>query len=328
MKRIILYWVVHLAYWLGIDAFFYLLNRRAKRIVTFHNVMPAALLAPEDESLICFSDEKFARIVDEIGKRYSFSNDVDEAKTCTLTFDDGYLNQLEVAGRILCAKGVPAILFLARELVDADRPLVVDQCVTWADKVPMDVAEKGFGQTFVNRVELWQSAVRPLFAADGANRGRAALETLNGIWPMEKALSSWPEEYRRLRFTGVTSGLVEEFRQAGWIFGHHTCSHFPVKNLPENAACSEMTPPEGMQDVVFSFPYGDGGSVSARDVALAKELGYPCAVSNEVELTPLVGRYFRPRFMITTDDKYAIHFLLSGLKYFLKYRRLLPKCAF
>lgn len=328
MKKVLINIIVYCAYWFGVNRIFYFLNRHSKRIVTFHNVIPVDLLSSEDENIICFSDVKFERIVDEISRRFYFSNDVNDSQTCTLTFDDGYVNQLEVAGRILRDKGIPAILFLSRQLLDSDKPLVVDQCAIWADKVPMNVAEKGFGRVFENRVALWQQAVRPLFAADGDCRGRAALEKLNDIWPIGNALEKFSPEFRRLRFTGITKEMLLEYQKAGWIFGHHTYSHFPVKDLTVEAARKEMTPPADMLGTVFSFPYGDEGSVCERDVKIVQELGYPCAVSNEVEFTPLIGRYFMPRFMLTTDNKYFIHFQLSGFKYFLKYRRLLPRCVF
>ena len=316
--------VIRLAYYCGLDALFYFVNRRAKRIVTFHNVIPQSIMPESENGLICFSDEKFKRIVSEIEKRFKFSTDFNDFSTCTLTFDDGYLNQLEIAGRILREKGIPAVLFLASDLLESDSPLAVDQCLVWAAHVPMDVAGKFFGRSFSDRISLWQQGVRPLFALDGKNRGREALRRLNEAYPVEKCLSMYSDGFRRLRYTGVSKKLVDEFRLSGWTIAHHTRSHFPVKDLSAEDARQEMSPPEGMEHLAFSFPYGDGGSVSARDVAIVKDLGYPLAVSNEVERTPLSGRYFLPRFMLTSDDKYLIHFQLSGLKYFLKYGRLLP----
>ena len=40
MRHLVVEILAFLAFWLGIDAFFYWLNRRAKRIVTIHNVLP------------------------------------------------------------------------------------------------------------------------------------------------------------------------------------------------------------------------------------------------------------------------------------------------
>lgn len=319
--------VIIVAYWSGLDAVFYWLNRKSKRIITFHNVVDASILPLGERGLICFSDEIFSRIIQVIAKRFAFSVDCFDPTTCTLTFDDGYLNQLEVAGRILRRMNIPAILFLAGDLLNSSEPLMVDQCLVWSTYVPMEVADRHWGRHFVDRTDLWQSAVRPMFAADGVHRGRESLEKLDAIFPLEKCFSNYTDAYRRLRFTGVTSSLLDEFKKEGWVFAHHTNSHFPVKDLSFDDARKEMAPPEGMENFVFSFPYGDEGSVSIRDVKLVEELGYPCAVSNEVEQTSLAGRFFLPRFMLTSDDKYMIHFQLSGLKYFLKYKKLLPRLA-
>ena len=43
MRHKIVEIIAFLAYWTGIDALFYWLNRKAKRIVTFHNVLPDAM---------------------------------------------------------------------------------------------------------------------------------------------------------------------------------------------------------------------------------------------------------------------------------------------
>lgn len=325
LKALLLPIVVRMCLWCGIDALFYRLNRGAKRIVTFHNVIPESDLPEGNEDLICFSDSRFRRIISEIAKRFCFSTDFEDASTCTLTFDDGYLNQLEIAGRILLDRGIPAVLFLASNLLDSDSSLVVDQCLLWANHVPMDVAERLFGCKFHDRISLWQQGVRPLFAEDGKNRGRSALRRLDEAYPISKCLAVFSDRFRILRYTGITKKLMKEFQSAGWVYAHHTRSHFPVSKLSDEDARLEMSPPNGMGRFAFSFPYGNAESVSRRDVDLACELGYPLAVSNEVERTNLSGRYFMPRFMIASDDKYLINFQLSGLKYFLKYGRLLPK---
>ena len=60
------------------------------------------------------------------------------------------------------------------------------------------------------------------------------------------------------------------------------------------------------------------------DEEIAEEYGYPCALSNDPDYSPYRGRYFRLR-MALPENKYELHMVLSGLKYFIKYRKLLPK---
>lgn len=316
------------AYYLGVDALFYWLNRRAKRILTFHNVLPEGLLPAGERSCICFSDKVFATIVDEAARHFSFSTDLLEEETCSITFDDGYLNQLEIAGAILRQKGIPAILFLASDLTNAAsyrQALAVDLIHFWVVSVPMEVAETHWQRTYASREELWIETVRPLFAADAANRGRAVLKQLDAIYPLESAFRQYDERFLKLRYAGISAEMIKEFRRAGWRFGHHTYSHFPLRQLPEAMARQEICPPAGMREVPFSYPYGDAQSISPRDVEIVRKSGYPCAVSNFPYASEMLSRHYLPRIMLATDDKVMIHFSLSGLKYFLKERALLPR---
>ena len=315
------------AYYLGLDRLFYWLNSRAKRIVTFHNVIPGRLLPAEDASCICFSDKLFERIVDEIGTRFRFSTDLFDPSTCTITFDDGYANQLEVAGPILRQRGIAAVLFLAQSLVNAKEPtgaLVVDRLLLWTARVPLSRAHEEWGGQFESRDELWTRIIRPAFVADMNRRGLGLIERLDRVYSFAEVFSRCSADYLRLRLRGVTSEQIREFEKEGWLFAHHTVSHFPLSALDEESAAAEIQPPEGKRDLPFGYPYGETDSVSAKDVAIAERLGYPCAVANTLDFSSLQGRYFMPRFMFFTPDRYRIHFELSGLKYFLKYRRLLP----
>ena len=100
-------------WWLGIDALMYWLNKRAKRIITFHNVLPDSLMRGLPKIGCMDTLQDFEKIVDEIGKRFGFSVDLDDPKMVTLTFDDGLVNQCEIAGESLLRRGIPAIMFVA-----------------------------------------------------------------------------------------------------------------------------------------------------------------------------------------------------------------------
>ena len=57
MRKVAMRIVVVLGYWLGIDRLFYFLNRQAKRIIVFHNVLPDEIMEKERTSgairLVC-----------------------------------------------------------------------------------------------------------------------------------------------------------------------------------------------------------------------------------------------------------------------------------
>ena len=86
---------IFIVYWLGMDALFYWLNRKAKRIICFHSVLPHEI---KKSSLACGldnSEDEFRTILHSIKKRYGFSTNIFDATTVTLSFDDGFLNPLK-----------------------------------------------------------------------------------------------------------------------------------------------------------------------------------------------------------------------------------------
>lgn len=283
-----------LAYWTGVDALFYWLNRKAKRIVTFHNVLPDALYRYDLANGVSNSESGFRLIVEEITKRYRFSTDVWDAKTCTITFDDGYMNQVEIAGRVLGEMGIPAILFIAGELIGGKGPLLVDQLLHETESV-----------------EKWAKEVWP------ALRERK-VEGVGLQW-----MEGFSSEYRRLRLTGANEDQLNELRARGWKIGWHTWRHLPLVSLSEDEVRKELSCPAEYRGEVLSYPFGNPEEVGDAAIRVAKELGYPCAVSNTHAAGAKHGRYFLPR-MDLLPNKYMIHFELSGAKFWMMTRRLLP----
>lgn len=311
-----------IGYWSGLDALFYWFNRRAKRIITFHNVLPDEVFdkAPCVGPTIRLSE--FSRIVGMMHRRFGFSVDVTDASTCMITFDDGMKNEIAVAGEHLMSQKIPAVLFAAGEAVDAAaaNSLVIDQLLLWCKCAP----DAAIAEFKVPRRRLWWDVIQPMYEKDGAERGRSALNKLNAIYPVEKILSELPSDWVQLRMSGVTRADIERVRRAGWLVGWHTRSHYPLGRLNEAEKREELTAPSDMQNTIMSYPYGMCPAVDARDVQIAAEKGFPFACSNDPNYSEMRGRHFLMR-MTLSADKYELHFVLSGLKYFLQCRKLLPR---
>lgn len=335
MKRCVISLISKLSFWMGLTHFFYWLNRDRKRVITFHNVLPKDLFKINLTNGVSDSDESFRRIIREIKKRFNFSVDLEDSKTVTITFDDGYLNQYEIAGRILQEEGnIPAILFVAGDLLDngtPERALVVDQLLHWVAYAPcgmyklthLDGTQENFCLEVKKRGVVWGQIIRPAYVKDVEGRGRGLLKQLDEQYSIEKIYSQLPAEYKRLRLTGITSEQVDKLRSHGWKVGWHTKSHFPLSALSEADKQEEIMPLIGFKDTVFSYPYGELLSVDNASIKIVEACGYPCAVSNLLERGKLNGLYFLPRMALMTN-KYRLHFRLSGLEYFLKYRKRLP----
>lgn len=332
MKRRLLTIIARLSYFTGIDAIFYWLNRKAKRIVTFHNVLPEHLFKPDLTNGVSLSEEGFRFVIREIGKQFNFSTDLDDPRTATITFDDGFLNQYEVAGRILSEEGdIPAIVFVSGDVLGNNVPanaITVEQLLHWTAYAPAgDYSLNGAMFTLsddASRKEAWVKVVRPAFAADKTSKGRDTLAALDSQAPIADIFEHLPSEYLRLRLSGISWTQIEELRSRGWLIGWHTKSHFPLSSLMHDEKISEITPPTGFRDVVFSYPFGETLSVDSESIRIARECGYPRAVSNLSITNPLCGRYFMPRMSLPTD-KYMLHFRLSGAEHFLRTLKLLGR---
>lgn len=267
-----------IGYWIGIDALFYWLNRRAKRVLTFHNVMPDEMMIKGIDTCITDSFSDFKKMIGWIGKKFKFSVDVDDPKTVTITFDDGYKNEYEIAGKWLMSQNIPAIMFTSGQVINAK----AEDCL-WIDKR-----------------ELEKSGVK---------------------------MEDLPEEAKRLRYSGITNEDIGDMRAHGWKVGWHTITHRPLGAMSEEEQRKELSAPKEFIKEPMSYPFGMWDTVSEKTIKVAEELGYPCAFSNDSYYTPsLRGNYYRMRFA-PAYNKYEVHFLLSGLKYFMQSGKLLPKVS-
>jgi peptidoglycan/xylan/chitin deacetylase (PgdA/CDA1 family) len=324
-KQLFVKWLAIVAYWLGVDALFYFLNRRAKRILTFHNVLPDDLFDPRGNG-VSNKESDFRKIVDEVGRKFRYSVDVSDARSATITFDDGFLNQYEVAGNVLKERGISAIIFTAGDVVGckAENTLVVDLLLHWCGYAPIEAIGKAFpiGDGISRDIycvrELW-----PEFCKDVEGHGRNLLKRLNAIYPIDEVLARLTDEYKRLRLSGISKVQLDELRARGWIIGWHTKTHFPLSALADEDIRDELDSPPEYRNQVLSYPYGEVRSVDERALIIAEELGYPCAVSNLPMLNKLIGKFFIPR-MALPADKYRLHFRLSGVECFIKTHKLLP----
>lgn len=301
------------AYWLGLDALFYWLNRRRKRIITFHNVLPDNMFREGVANGVSSRLSDFKKIVGMCKKRFQIDTDMFNARSLTITFDDGYHNQYEYAFKTLREMGVKAYVFVSGDTTNG--ALTIDKLLHWVSEAPIEYIPNG------NRADYWEYETWPKFLKDSKSKGESVLDELNAIYPYEKVLALLPEDYKRERLTGISMDELKEMRASGWKIGWHTKSHYPLSKLMADEIRAELTPPEEMKDACFSYPYGELECVDAGVIEIAKSIGYPCAVSNMIEVGSVRNRYFLPR-MALSSDKYLFHFELSGAKHFLKTRKL------
>ncbi|MBQ3315104.1 MAG: polysaccharide deacetylase family protein [Kiritimatiellae bacterium] len=317
-----------LAYYSGTMAVFRRLNRGAKKVLTFHNVMPDALCAFDLTSGVTMSASRFEAMMRRLCRRYRFSADFDDPSTLTVTFDDGYRCQFETAGEILRRLGVPAVVFVSGALRNADRPeraLAVDRLLYWASYAPMEALAGFAGAAVSSRAEFWHEFMNPAYRRDAAARGENVFAKADSIWPFAKAVAPLGAETLRLRLAGPDAGRVEQLKAEGWRIGWHTRTHFPLAFLSDADAESELTPDDrSCLDLPMSYPYGEPVAVSRRDEEIAERAGFRGGLSNLAVPGERESRFFMPRITLT-GDTIGDESMLSGFRYFLETGRLLRR---
>lgn len=330
VKRIILQVGAFACYWLGIDSLMYRINCKSKRIITFHNVLPKEIL-PKGKAIGIVDDtNSFRKIVSEIEKKYRFSNNISDVSTVTITFDDGYKNQVDVAGTILKEMGdIPAIIFASGQNINNTNPykaLTIDLLLHWtflADNGDYHIDDEQFSLTYDNRDYIWSNRIWTSFCMDSSSKGIRLLSILDSQYQMKDILSKCSDEYLRLRLCGITEEDITTLKSQGIEVGWHTYSHYPLSRLSSLEKKEEIRCPyPEMNNKPFSYPYGENYSVDEESKLIAENYDYLAAVSNIIPADTHNG-YFMPRITLQ-PNKYMLHFELSGCKYFIKTGKTFP----
>lgn len=335
MKQKLALILAFIAYWTGIIELFYKLNKNKKRIITFHNVIPKSLMPSNCEIGLEDTEETFRFKIREIKKKFKIDTDIENQRTATITFDDGYKNQVIIAGEILNEEGsIPAIIFASGKLIDNNSEydaLIVDLLLHWTFMVPNGSYKVKLKDSAINlnlnnnnRQEIWEKYIWKEFRKDINSKGAKLLSSLNGCVPLQKILSTCSDEYINLRLRGISTFDIDRLTAKGWIIGWHTMNHYPLSLLSKQSKIFEISEsaPSYMKNRIFSYPYGEYTSVDNECMEIAESAGYPCAVSNlqEPGNNP---KFFRSRITLP-NNFYLLHFELSGLKFFITKHKLLP----
>jgi hypothetical protein len=284
----------------------------------------------------------FRRQIAYLIRRFTCDTDLDNPTTLTITFDDGYLNQYAVALPILAEFSLRAYFFCPLALWETGEPLLVDRLLCWLSYVPpgtyalpLRSGDAPITLTIASdadRSSCWLRLNRLLTTREiGEEALQAAFEA---CIPFAAIRESMAAEAYDLRFTPIPNAGLAEMRAYGHQIGAHARSHRILALLDDEmleqevAACAAQVGPM-FNTAVFSYPFGGVCEVTPRVIACVRAHGFTRAVSNIN--TPLpgdmaYGAHFLPRFGLpNTAAPYLLSFILSGAKYFLQYRRLLPR---
>jgi peptidoglycan/xylan/chitin deacetylase (PgdA/CDA1 family) len=198
-----------------------------------------------------------------------------------ITFDDGYADNVEVAGPILARYGLPATFFIATGFLDGGRMWndTLIETVRAARGAELDLTELGLG-----RIALGSSTERA--AAVAALIGRCKY-----LEPVARAAKA----EALAQAAGVTlprdlmmrSDQVRALHGAGMEIGAHTVSHPILSAIPLEQARQEIVASRdrlesliGAQVRSFAYPNGKPGvDYGSEHVEAVRGAGFEAAVS-------------------------------------------------
>jgi peptidoglycan/xylan/chitin deacetylase (PgdA/CDA1 family) len=238
-------------------------------------------------------------------------------RSVLITCDDGLLNTLTDMLPILQSEGV-SCLFLVTAASCSNEPgmLWYEELYRLMRAKPLtpdlDLLEETTPSSFQSR---WWSTVRSASRLDAQTRTDWMRQVRNHSGPTQSLHSE-----RRWRLLNISE--LKQLADAGMIIGAHTVSHPVLSLCTEEEARREIQESKinleralGRRIWAFAYPFGNPSAMGERELHLAREAGFACALLNVEHWGAERSNPFAiPRTHVTshtTLPEFAAH--LSGL---------------
>jgi peptidoglycan/xylan/chitin deacetylase (PgdA/CDA1 family) len=188
------------------------------------------------------------------------------ARALLITFDDGYRDQLELAARMLHARGLPAAFFLTTGFLDGGR-------LAWWDEIAWLVRSGGDDREEAVEAQLERYRTLP---GDAGEEFLDRLAEASGTdRPDPSELAPW-----------MTWDGARELVRLGHDVGGHTVTHPILARLDESGqrreigdCLAELRSKLGVAADSFAYPSGHPGSFDETTKSLLREHGVRLAFS-------------------------------------------------
>jgi peptidoglycan/xylan/chitin deacetylase (PgdA/CDA1 family) len=253
---------------------------------------PAGAFAPN--GMLEVTPEFLDAALSELARREVEIVDLDEAsrrlgskdrrRFAVFTFDDGYVDNLDIALPIFEAHNAPFTIYVTTGVIDGKADiwwLLLEEAIARSDVIRMRLGETALelpARSAEEKQAAWDAIYWPLRDLSIAERRSRVAELADRAGITEAGLfAGLAPSWERLR-KAAHHRLVR--------LGAHTIHHFPLSALNEVEARHEMD--EGRRQLEakighpvkhFAYPYGNAASAAGREFALARELGFSTAVT-------------------------------------------------
>lgn len=305
LRRLLQLATIVVTYYTGALWIYTWLALRGKAVVlTYHRVLPserqrnsfssnAIVVTPETFELHLRFIRRFLRPVTpaEFTRRLS-SGEPFESRTCLVTFDDGWYDNMEYALPLLRKYGVPAVLFVPTDFPDGDRHF-------WYDRLSRLLfyawQHRGMADEFFDRhgardvLTMDEQAARQAIRSIVSNLKSTPEATINeAIEELQAALArtrpdlclygedyflTWPQ-------------LAMLSKSEIFFIGSHAVTHTPMTEIDLETVSEELVRSKteiqrrlDVEPALFAYP---NGNVNAQIARRVRDAGYALAFTTEV----------------------------------------------
>lgn len=269
-------------------------------ILCFHRVLPNNLIDSEFNPNVlglCCSNSQFESIISWISLKYKIVsldelvNHLDSNSKeflVSITFDDGYKDNLEHALPILEKYNAPATIFITKNFLE--RNTIIWWFELWEiilerNEIVFQFGNKNFKystNSITEKVEAFHS-LKQLFLINKIDNHSNILK--------EIAKSDVRKFYSKL-FLSINDLMILDKNPLITI-GAHTIDHENLRNLSPIDLYRELSLIKNELEAIlkhsvdqFAFPYGSSSEASEREYEMIKVLGYKCGVTLR---SPIIG---------------------------------------
>ena len=222
----------------------------------------------------------------ELDRRFRNDEPIPE-RSVFVTFDDGFLNNMNVAAPILKKYEIPATIFLTTDLIETSDTIwpleLVERIIAWyGNKLPLPNGN----ETRKLPTELRE---RINAAVDVMNRCKSLpnAEQVRYLEMIRSKTVFQPSEYWQYELYRMMIWQdARQLREMGFELGAHTASHCNLATIPMEEAVREMWQSKerveaelGVECFALAYPFGDDGAFSDAVVDAAKRLGFRIGVT-------------------------------------------------
>lgn len=239
--------------------------------------------------------------------------------TVSITFDDGYLDNYDVALPILRELELQATLFVATGDLGSAQML-------WWDRVIFAIHQASAASLDLRGFEI-PGCDRPI-ALSPQHKKQALESLLNGLWAASysSCINAVGEVERQLGVSGDSKWAprmgpeqLRAFSNEGMEIGAHSINHHDMSDLDEASLQHELREPKRALEALLDVPVTGlaypAGRYSDAVIAASKSAGYDYAMSTVRRFNndPLENSYAIRRMVIGNNDLKDFKRCFSGL---------------